>query len=683
MASKQPVMHPEAYEAQLQTNAGLGWTAADIVTANKERLLTMQHRLGLGSEWGVIEFPKAFMPAGRGHYTAFRFHRLPQFLPQGAAINAPCANDAWTEVLRFVIARLTQIGPRNSKIVSYSTCVANLNTLKPIVRKIVMTPAAEGHFWGRVGEEASAAKSRTNLLIFSAQRHYHKIGALPDEFRGSLTIEADEPERDRAGEGEHEASVEGGKQWQPLPMDFVSEMGWRSLRLIKSVAPTLLDALDAALRVPPVTQGLRGQPLKKGTVRARTLQARDKVIAGWQWRDDNGAPLYDLEFEFYRNSKRTGVPIAWPPRTFGQAMRLAHALVKPAHLWMVLLGNGNRNSEAVSMRDDCLVPATKGNFRWKGRTFKMTGITGGCETEAVVPEIIGQSILQQKLIAQLTKQDKGFAANALWVGEIVEAVLDLSSTLNSYVDALGLRHLLGEENPSCHEHRFRKTLAWIVAVSLTNSIMILKDCFGHTDAVMTLLSYIASNPSIAQEVIKVQKELTIMMAVDVITNRETIGGPGAPALRQRADAHLKRIGKSKFEPQDAYEFARRETFEGRAWMMIAPGILCTAPHDMTQVSTPCALGQKRHNPANCKTGCDWQLLLHGVHATQADDTVDYALKNLQQAIDRDDEASIAFWAGQAKAWLYRYDEVAEKWKDHPLVVAYVPRPVRIMMKAAA
>lgn len=334
------------------------------------------------------------------------------------------------------------------------------------------------------------------------------------------------------------------------------------------------------------------------------------------------------------------------------------------------------------MRDDCLVQAANGNFCWKGRTFKMTGITGGRETDAIVPEIITQSLVQQIRLARLTKMDKGFKGNALWIGATVEEMHSLSEPLNRYVDALGLRHLLGEDNPSCHEHRFRKTLAKIVALALTNAILILKDCFGHTDAVMTLLSYITADPTIAQEVIKVQKELTIMMAVDVITNHKDADGPGAAGLRQRADDYLKRIGKSKFEPQDAYEFARRETFDGRAWMMVAPGMLCTAPHDVTQVSTACAMGQRRHNSANCKTGCEWQILLKGYYVTQADDTIDYSLKNLQRAIDADEEAMVAFWAGQAKAWLYRYDEVAEKWKDHPLVVMHVPRPRQIVKVAA-
>jgi hypothetical protein len=118
-------------------------------------------------------------------------------------------------------------------------------------------------------------------------------------------------------------------------------------------------------------------------------------------------------------------------------------------------------------------------------------------------------------------------------------------------------------------------------------------------------------------------------------------------------------------------------------MLVAPGVVCTAPHGSIQASTPCALGQQQHNPANCKTGCEWQLLLSGFEKTQADDTVDYALKNLQRALDEEDEAGIAMWKGQAKTWLYRYDEVADKWKNHPLVLAHVPRPMRVMMKEEA
>lgn len=670
-----------SYLEQLGHNDALKWTAAEICQAGKEKLLTMQYRLGLGGQWGRLEFPKAFLPLGQAQFDSSRIHEIAQFLPQGISPDGSDANRAWLEVLRFVVARLTLFGTIRSRIVNYSTCKGDLSHLKQIAKVILQRPVEEGYFWSRVDGPSVEGKSSSSRTLITLVSHYHLMGALPDAFRMRENVVSDEPERDRSGEPEYEYAVEINRKWQPLPMEFVAQVGWRSLKIIKSIAPTLLDALDAALEIPKAETGANGGAITKERARERTLEARDAIISEWAWKDERGEPLLDMGFVPARLNNKQG-PISWPPKTCAQALEFAHQLVKPAHLWMVLLGNGPRNSDAVSMRDDCLVEMPNGNYRWEGRTYKMTGIPGGRETDAVVPEIIVQAISQQARLAGLMKRERGFTGNALWIGALTEEVKNLTILLNGYVDVLGLRELLGEDNPSCHEHRFRKTLAKIVALALTNAIMILKDCFGHTDAVMTLLSYILADPSIAQEVIKVQKELTIMMAVDVITNRETVAGPGASALRQRADQYLTRVGKSAFEPQDAYEFARRETFDGRSWMMIAPGVLCTAPHDVTQVSTPCALGQGRHNPANCKTGCDWQILLTGYYVTQADDSVTYALKELQRAVDQEDEAMVAFWAGQAKAWLYRYDEVAEKWKDHDLVKRYVSRPTQIMLAAA-
>lgn len=688
MASYERMLDGNAYKKQIDTNAILGWKPGDILNANREQLLTMQYRLGLGSTWGVIEIPGAYMPKGILQHSSMRIHRLAQFLPNGIALDDPRALQTWTEVMRFAVSRLTIFGPRRAVISGYTTCSQDLHLMKAVTRKILIKPAVNGYFWSLVRED-EFTKSQARDTLFSMIRHFHTMGCHHDSLSRIEPIKEDETERDRKDEPEVQAPVDTNKQWQPLPLDFVAEAGWRAVQIVQSVAPTLLDAIEAALQF-RVTHGRAGKRLGPSRSKLLTTSARDKVIADWDWRDEKAESLRTLKFPFHQKTQANGKgkkyiyeDLTWPPRTYAQAMTFAHAMVKPAHLWMVLLGNGNRNSEAVSMTTTCLTPEPNGNFTWKGQTFKMTGLTGGHEVKVVVPELIGQSILQQIRLCELTRRAKGWNGDALWIGDTSEELRNLSQVLNSYVDFLGLRHLLGDDNPSCHEHRFRKTLARLVALALTNSIMILKDCFGHTDAVMTLLSYIESDPTIAMEVIKVQKELTIMMAVEVIDDREIAGGPGAQALRERADEHLKRIGKSKFDPQDAYEFARSETFDGRSWMLVAPGVICTAPHDITQVSTPCAVGQKHHNPANCRTGCDWQILLKGFQKTQADDTVEYALKNLERAIDEEDEAGIAMWKGQAKTWLYRYDEVANKWKDHPIVMAHVPRPLRVTIREAA
>ncbi len=339
------------------------------------------------------------------------------------------------------------------------------------------------------------------------------------------------------------------------------------------------------------------------------------------------------------------------------------------------------------MRSDCLVPAADGNFKYKNQTFKMTGLNGGKEVDAVVPELITQAIQQQARLARLTGEKKGHAGEFLWVGFAKKTVKlrNLNKLLNTYVEVLGLRELLDPKNPSCHEHRFRKTVAYLVATTLTNAIMVVKDCFGHKDDMMSLVSYILSDPAIAREVIQVQKELTILMARDAVLDLDNLAGPGAAGIKERARDYLTRIGKSKFEPQDAHEFARVETFDGRAWMLVGPGILCTAPHGMTQVSTPCAIGQNRHNPSRCKTGCDWQVLLTGYFMTQADDSIQYAIDHLQRAVESEDEAMTVFWQGQLNTWLWRYEKVTEKWQDHPLVTRFAkpPRATIALVQEAA
>ena len=242
-------------------------------------------------------------------------------------------------------------------------------------------------------------------------------------------------------------------------------------------------------------------------------------------------------------------------------------------------------------------------------------------------------------------------------------LLTFSSFMNAFVTKLGLRELLTEDNPRMHIHRFRKSLARIVALSLVNSPMILMDCFGHEDPEMTIRSYILSDRNIAREVLVIQRELVVMLAVDAANNAEELGGPAGEKLRERKAAFLKRLGKSEFEPQDAYEFARRETFDGRTWMMVSPGIYCTLPHG---ASGPCGKRQGGINPSYCQSGCDNQLLTEHSKAI-VDDAIAEIVTNLQRAEFDDEPMLIAQWAGQLRNWLYRWEELTAKWEAHPLV----------------
>lgn len=670
------------YADRLRGVVALGWTPQTIRAASDDMLVTMQYRLGMGKQWGLWEIPEHFVPTGTMRNESNLKHKLVHYLPDGMACDAPEACEAWREILRFAIARSVFPSVKGG-IPLPATVVSDLKILKQPVSKILQCPPNTGTFWSRLQEAdvlpTHNGKKVRAALVRTIARLY-QMGCLPDCFQSTRTIQGDEPERDRHGLPEHQENINSEKQWQPLPDTFVCEMGWRSLRVIKVIAPVLLDALEAALAVVADTRP-NGKLNTIRTAKDKTREARDAVISRWDWKTADGKSLGALGFDCtaYHPKGNSVSLLEWPPSSFGVAFSFATQLLKPAHLWAILMGNGNRNSEASSMRDDCLVEAANGNYRWKGKTYKMTGVVGGREYDAIVPDLITQSIVQQIRLARITRAITGFAGNSLWAGRKAAESKSLTKVLNRYVDVLKLRHLLSDDNPSCHVHRFRKTLARLVALSLVNAPLILKDCFGHDDIDMTIRRYILSDPSIAQEVLTIQKELVVLKALDVINNLDTASGPGADGLRQRKVEYLKRIGKSAFEPQDAYEFARRETFDGRSWMVVGPSILCTAPHDM-DAGGPCNAGQRGPNPAYCRTGCSYQVL-ENYGMTVADDTVSFILANLQRAVTEDAEMLVSMWAGQLKAWLYRYEEVAEKWKDHRLVKQYGQRPIRVLQES--
>jgi len=666
-------MARETLKAVISGRVTLLWSAGEVLKADRNTLLEMQDLMGMGSTWGAWEVPEERMPDGELKNPGRRIAYLKDYLPSSVEIDSPEAINAWCEIQRFAISR--SIAPTYRGLPARpSTVATDLKNLRTVVRLILSRPANAGSFWGRIHEDEVLQSYRENAparqSLLSAVKRSHSMGYLPDTLQPRPRVIGDEPERDRQGEEVQEVEVDQSRQWQPLPDEFVSEMGWRSLRLINVIAPTLLKALAAAVEV-ETTQDHAGNRYSDFTTNQYTIRDRNKIIAEWNWTTDDGVPIGDLGFEIdTRNSVFGGNrgTLSWPPRRIGDAVIFAMRLVQPAHLWAVLIGNGNRNSEVTSMRVDCLFEAPDGQYRWRGRTYKLTDAIGGEEIQVEAPALVAQAIVQQTLLAKIVHQYYGRTDNSLWPAVKASEARKLTEVLNRYTDTLRLRPLLGEEFPSCAEHRFRKTLARLVALSFENAPQILRDVFGHSDPEMTLRRYILSDPTIMNEVIEIQKELVILRAASVIYKIDSLGGRGAPGLRERATDFLRRLGKKAFEPQDAYEFARRETFDGRSWVVIAPHIICTAPPEMDK-GGPCNAAQHGPNPAYCRSDCDRQVR-EADGAEQADAAITFIVGNLQRAVDDGEELVIAQWTGQLKTWLGRNEGVRSKWKRHALVEAY-------------
>jgi len=241
-----------------------------------------------------------------------------------------------------------------------------------------------------------------------------------------------------------------------------------------------------------------------------------------------------------------------------------------------------------------------------------------------------------------------------------------------------LTHLLDPANPLVHTHRFRKTLARLVALTMVNATMILMDCFGHEDPEMTLISYILSDKRIHADVIRVQKELVILLAVDTIKEADTLGGAGGEFIRKKVAERLIVLGKDSLGPQDISQLAEDLTLQGRTFAIVTPGILCALP---LGCAGPCSKRQGGRDPANCRPGCSHQILTE-FNKVECDETIAYIVPLLEQAIRDDNEIMIAYWQGQLRNSLYRWKDVCQKWELHPTIAAHAETWAQRMAAAA-
>jgi hypothetical protein len=220
---------------------------------------------------------------------------------------------------------------------------------------------------------------------------------------------------------------------------------------------------------------------------------------------------------------------------------------------------------------------------------------------------------------------------------------------------LGLTTLSGSKRP--HAHRWRHTIARLVALCVAAAPQVLMDLFGHRDLEITL-HYILSNPSIAEEVQRIAEEVAYALAEEAIVDVESgkAGGAAAKPLRSGLNGLKMRRGLEELGAETMSEAISILTFNGRLWASVREGVLCTK--GLGQFG-PCTRGSGAPDPGNCHTGCDHRLELARAKADCL-----RALRALQR--DRDQAATsgadlqVAYFDGQILAQLKRWPDVRKQ-----------------------
>ncbi|KVK72159.1 hypothetical protein WS90_35305 [Burkholderia cepacia] len=232
---------------------------------------------------------------------------------------------------------------------------------------------------------------------------------------------------------------------------------------------------------------------------------------------------------------------------------------------------------------------------------------------------------------------------------------------------------------SLRSHRFRKTLARLVALSLTQAPKLLMDVFGHKSIEMTLY-YILTDKELRAEIETISRELRVMRAKDVVEqmveadnsatsvseqNMGGFGGLAAVSLHNAIVVHRERIHRrgEQWGTSSVIELADLLTLQGKAWEQVRPGILCTK---FPGEAGPCNKSKGRPEPSKCQSSC-----VHRLEEAFLREDVDGAIRDsvaaYEQSVRDDESLTAAHWASQIRAHVPRFRDLQVKWMANSTV----------------
>jgi hypothetical protein len=505
----------------------------------------------------------------------------------------------------------------------------------------------------------------------------------------------------------------------PLPDEYVSEMGAKSLWILENFGPSILRCLEGMLAVQ--------ERHANSNLSFEYISAKYKeFLKSFDWTDASGKKISSLPFlikiptsgrnknndddisdekaDYVEESDDDIIQSidnefqslsTWPPKQFSQIIKLT-SLLQSAHLFILGLSMGARASELLSLERDCIQYDAdgEGNHYANGRTYKLVRKNDGEIRQWYLPEPSVRAIEQQiKLIemieclAPVTKMGKDFSrtkGSHLW-GTIFstsrsrsEPLLRINGALVSYARSLGMEtHPRGQ---IIRSHRFRKTIARLVALAITDSPKVLQDVFGHKTIEMTL-SYILSDKSLQGETEVVTRELRVLRAVTtledildyedgIVSNHNTdqagklvpqLGGYGGMAAITISDA-IKNDRQKAYKAgrdwgaENVRDLAETLTMQGKAWELVRPGVICTK---LFGQSGPCNKAKGRPEASKCQTLCS-----HRLEEAWLQEDVEGAIVEAKSAyldaILNEDELMRDFWAGQILLQLDRFPNMRLK-----------------------
>jgi integrase len=660
--------------------------ANEIQYFDKRALLELQSNLGLGAAWGIIEFPLSWLPPGVCSSNGTRIVDL-RFDCQLHSISQDQVELGILTLTRYALICLLVpvVGPRvGSRLLAPTTISACLKHLRAIV-KLGLQKSSECHVgvfshltftdlqsFGLGGKQIAELN---RLLHYSARGYWSDVPKQNTSEQYSPAWNSLESES-RSDNSFATGSGTNPEPFLPFSDKFIGESGWRMSWIAERLGPLLIPCAEHLVEI---YKGICSDGVSAHALESKRSWAASKFLSDYDWIEANGSVLKELPFEIKFVGQGKGSGFCWPPKTHAELKSLV-ILLETSHLFIILLSTGGRVSEVLSFERGCIVEASDGTLNVEGRTYKLVTSRGGAVRDWPLPELAIFAVHQQERLEKisdainlkgdndeiddlqlpLTDEELDLTegiVNPIWrrIGTGRRILGDYNNMLKSSIELLGLSEFADGINP--HAHRFRKTIARLVALALADAPKILMDLFGHKSIEMTL-HYMLTDPLIRAELQEVLKAQTIMLAVDSIEQIDNYGGPAAAKVKMAVEDLKGRLG-SEYGASNIRELAEILTLSGTFWTIVRPGVICTK---LAQQVGPCTKQVGMPEPSRCRSYCENRLERAALRE-DVDRSIAQAFQCYEEEKLQGNEIMTEMWLGQVRANMNRFPGIREKWES--------------------
>lgn len=345
----------------------------------------------------------------------------------------------------------------------------------------------------------------------------------------------------------------------------------------------------------------------------------------------------------------------WPVDTVHGIISMLF-LCQTARMIILLISTGMRIGEVSSLGRDSVVWIDEKPYL-AGMRFKDSEAYEGEKRKWPLPEICAAVIERQLAFLDRFDEDNGSLWRSFSKKTSASGLVKAEHAVKRYGEVI----FVDEDTPLSHldgqitAHRFRYSIARLIALTLSGAPQILYNVLGH-DRIETTMGYALQDPDFHDTVNRIRAEVKAVRVDDVLKNADGAGGRGGQLSRQLVQ---------RMQPVDAHAELGTDDMAVAAKILgdaelVRPGVLCLAqPMERGVCSTSVGI----RDVAACTPSCVHRLEV----AAQRDDRrskINYILSKMSDA----PEGSLPFYQGQLFACFEAFPELIDECDNKPRLI---------------